>query len=414
MSAKIKALKAIEVLDSRGNPTLKVKVILENGNYGVATVPSGASTGVLEAVELRDNDDKRYLGKGVSKAVDNVNGILSAELIGFDAADQKALDNKMIEQDGTENKGSLGANAILGVSLAAAKAMAWTKEVQFYEYIKELAGNSDYKFPRPMMNIINGGEHADSGLEFQEFMIMPKEMDMGEMIRVGAEIFHTLKKVLGDRGESIGVGDEGGFAPKLNKNDEALDVIMEAIEKAGYNPGDEVEIALDVAATSFYDKDKKAYIVKDKALSSDEMLAYYEELVSKYPIVSIEDPFDENDWDGFINMTAKLGDKIQIVGDDLFVTNPKILKRGIDEKAANAVLVKLNQIGSLTETIETINMAKKAGFNNIVSHRSGETCDTTIADLAYGTAAGQIKTGSLSRSERISKYNRLIEIEQGF
>ncbi|MBU1119059.1 phosphopyruvate hydratase [Patescibacteria group bacterium] len=414
MSTKITELKAVEILDSRGNPTLKVKALLANGSFGFASVPSGASTGVFEAVELRDGDESRYGGKGVTKAVEHVNSILNDELRGFDAENQEALDTKMIEIDGTENKGRLGANAILGVSLAAAKAIAWSHNMQLYEYIKKLTGNDSFSFPRPMMNIINGGKHADSGLDIQEFMIMPKKQEMSEMVRIGAEVFHTLKKVLQEKGESTGVGDEGGFAPKLSENKEALELIMTAIEKAGYTPGEDITIALDSAAASFYNKNENIYEMSSGKRSTEELLDYYSELTESFPIISIEDPFDENDWDGFIMMTEKYGDTLQIVGDDLFVTNPKILKRGIEEKAANAVLIKLNQIGTLTETIQTINLAKEADFKTIISHRSGETCDTTIADLAYGSAAGQIKTGSLSRSERISKYNRLLEIQYRF
>lgn len=414
MSTKIKNLKALEILDSRGNPTLQVKAVLADDSVGTAAVPSGASTGEREAMELRDDDGKRFGGKGVLKAAMNVNEILAKELENFDGSAQSELDQKMIKLDGSENKSKLGANAILGVSLAVAKAVAESKKIPFFEYLKVLSGNSDYQFPRPMMNVINGGKHADSGLDIQEFMIIPKENKMSEMVRTGAEVFQSLKKVLESKGEAVAVGDEGGFAPRLSDNRTALEVIVEAVTKAGYEFGKHVQLGLDVAASSFYDKEKKVYRLRSGVKSSAELLEYYEKLIQEYPIISIEDPFDENDWPAFKEMTARLGSKLQIVGDDLFVTNVKILKRGIEEKAANAVLIKLNQIGTLSETLETINLAKRANFKNIISHRSGETCDTTIADLAYGTGAGQIKTGSLCRSERVGKYNRLLEIEQGF
>lgn len=413
MSTKIIEIRALEILDSRGNPTLRTKVILEDGSVGVASVPSGASTGEYEAVELRDGGE-RYLGQGVRNACKNVQTSLSDALNGFDAAEQESLDARMIEADGTENKGNFGANAILGISLAAARAVAVSRGIELYEYIKELSGNTEYDMPRPMMNIINGGKHADSGLDFQEFMIMPKKAKASKMVQVGSEIFHNLKKILSERNLSVGVGDEGGFAPKIADPKKALQVIIDAINAAGYTPGVDVEIALDVAAASFYNKEKNIYETSEGEKSIDDLLTVYHQLIAEFPIVSIEDPFDENDWDGFKRMVEALGNEVTIVGDDLFVTNPEFLQRGIEEKAANAILIKVNQIGTLSETIKTINIAKEAGFKTIVSHRSGETSDTFIADLAYGTAAGQIKTGSLSRSDRVSKYNRLLEIEAGF
>lgn len=413
MSTKIIEIRALEILDSRGNPTLRTKVILEDGSVGVASVPSGASTGEHEAVELRDGGE-RYLGQGVRNACKNVQTSLSDALNGFDAAEQESLDARMIEADGTENKGNFGANAILGISLAAARAVAVSRGIELYEYIKELSGNAEYDMPRPMMNIINGGKHADSGLDFQEFMIMPKKAQASKMVQVGSEIFHNLKKILSERNLSVGVGDEGGFAPKIADPKKALQVIIDAINAAGYTPGVDVEIALDVAAASFYNKEKNIYETSEGEKSIDDLLTVYHQLIAEFPIVSIEDPFDENDWDGFKRMVEALGNEVTIVGDDLFVTNPGFLQRGIKEKAANAILIKVNQIGTLSETIKTINIAKEAGFKTIVSHRSGETSDTFIADLAYGTAAGQIKTGSLSRSDRVSKYNRLLEIEVRF
>ena len=394
-----------EVLDSRGNPTVEVDVILENGIKGRAIVPSGASTGVREALELRDNDNTRYNGKGVLKAVYNVNNELKNLVIGMDVLDQKAIDYKMIEADGTENKSRFGANAILGVSMAVLKAAALSLNKPLYEYIgvgKEL--------PRPMMNILNGGAHADNNLDFQEFMIVPNRDTIKERVRVGAEVFHALKKVLNEKGYFTGVGDEGGFAPNLSSNKEGFDLIIDAISKAGYTPGTDVSIAIDVAASEFY-KDGK-YHIDNKDLTTDELINFYEELINTYPIISIEDPVDENDWEGFSKITEKLGDRIQLVGDDLFVTNKKCLQMGIDKKAGNAILLKLNQIGTVTETIETINLAKKNGYKTIISHRSGETEDTTIADLAVGLSLGQIKTGSMSRTDRISKYNQLMRIEE--
>lgn len=394
-----------EVLDSRGNPTVEVDVILENGIKGRAIVPSGASTGVREALELRDNDNNRYNGKGVLKAVNNVNNELKGLVIGMDVLDQKAIDYKMIEADGTENKSRFGANAILGVSMAVLKAAALSVNKPLYKYVGD-----GKELPRPMMNILNGGAHADNNLDFQEFMIIPNRDTIKERVRVGAEVFHALKKVLNEKGYFTGVGDEGGFAPNLSSNKEGFDLIIEAINKAGYAPGKDVSIAIDVAASEFY-RDGK-YHIDNKDLTTDELINFYEELINTYPIISIEDPVDENDWEGFSKITAKLGDKIQLVGDDLFVTNRKCLQMGIDKKAGNAILLKLNQIGTVTETIETINLAKENGYKTVISHRSGETEDTTIADLAVGLSLGQIKTGSMSRTDRICKYNQLMRIEE--
>lgn len=394
-----------EVLDSRGNPTVEVDVILENGIKGRAIVPSGASTGVREALELRDNDNNRYNGKGVLKAVNNVNNELKNLVVGMDVLDQKAIDYKMIEADGTENKSKFGANAILGVSMAVLKAAALSVNKPLYKYVGD-----GKELPRPMMNILNGGAHADNNLDFQEFMIVPNRDTIKERVRVGAEVFHALKKVLNEKGYFTGVGDEGGFAPNLSSNKEGFDLIIEAINKAGYTPGKDVYIAIDVAASEFY-KDGK-YHIDNKDLTTDELINFYEELINTYPIISIEDPVDENDWEGFSKITAKLGDKIQLVGDDLFVTNKKCLQMGIDKKAGNAILLKLNQIGTVTETIETINLAKENGYKTVISHRSGETEDTTIADLAVGLSLGQIKTGSMSRTDRICKYNQLMRIEE--
>ncbi len=394
-----------EVLDSRGNPTVEVDVILENGIKGRAIVPSGASTGVREALELRDNDNNRYNGKGVLKAVNNVNNELKNLVVGMDVLDQKAIDYKMIEADGTENKSKFGANAILGVSMAVLKAAALSVNKPLYKYVGD-----GKELPRPMMNILNGGAHADNNLDFQEFMIIPNRDTIKERVRVGAEVFHALKKVLNEKGYFTGVGDEGGFAPNLSSNKEGFDLIIEAINKAGYIPGKDVSIAIDVAASEFY-KDGK-YHIDNKDLTTDELINFYEELINTYPIISIEDPVDENDWEGFSKITAKLGDNIQLVGDDLFVTNKKCLQMGIDKKAGNAILLKLNQIGTVTETIETINLAKKNGYKTVISHRSGETEDTTIADLAVGLSLGQIKTGSMSRTDRICKYNQLMRIEE--
>ena len=402
---------AREVLDSRGNPTVEVEVYTEDGAFGRAIVPSGASTGAHEAVELRDGDKTRYLGKGVSQAVNNVNELIGPEIVGFDVCDQLAIDKTLIDLDGTENKGKLGANAILGVSMAVARAAADELGMPLYAY---LGGPNAKNLPTPMMNILNGGEHADNNVDIQEFMIMPVGAgSFKEALRTCAEIFHNLKAVLKDKGLSTSVGDEGGFAPNLFSNEEALKTIVEAIEKAGYKPGDQVKIAIDVAATELYDKDKKIYSIKSegKELTSDEMIAWYEELVSKYPIISIEDGLDEDDWDGWKKLTEKLGKKIQIVGDDLFVTNVKRLEKGIENSIANSILIKLNQIGTITETLDAIELAKRHGYTAVISHRSGETEDTTIADLVVATNAGQIKTGAPSRTDRVAKYNQLLRIE---
>ena len=401
---KIKDIKAREILDSRGNPTVEVDVILENGIMGRAAVPSGASTGIREAIELRDNDE-RFMGKGVLKAVSNVNTIIKDKLIGMDAEDQRLIDNTLIELDGTSNKSRLGANATLGVSLACLKASAINAGMPLYKYVGD--GKT---LPRPMMNILNGGAHADNNLDFQEYMIIPERDSIKERIRVGAEVFHTLKKVLKEKGYNTNVGDEGGFAPNLSSNEEGFKVIIEAIEKAGYVPGKDVFIGIDVAASEFYEDG--FYNVDGKKLNTDELISFYEDLVSKYPIISIEDPVDENDWDGFTKITSILGDKIQLVGDDLFVTNIKCLQMGIDKHAGNAILLKVNQIGTYSETIDTINLAKANGYKTIISHRSGETEDTTIASLAVGLNLGQIKTGSMSRTDRMCKYNELIRIEE--
>ncbi len=403
---------AREILDSRGNPTLEVEVYLESGAFGRAAVPSGASTGEREAMELRDGDKKRYLGKGVLKAVDNVNNEIAEEIIGMDADDQVGIDMRMIELDGTEYKSKLGANAILGVSLAVAKAAAEEAGLPLYKYI---GGTNARELPLPMMNIINGGAHADNNVDIQEFMIMPAgAANFKEALRMGAEIFHALKGVLKAKGYNTAVGDEGGFAPNLKSNEEALEVIVEAITKAGYKPGKDVLLALDVASSELYDKKKKVYTLeneKQKTKTPEQMVDFYEKLVKKYPIISIEDGMAENDWDGWKLLTERLGKKIQIVGDDLFVTNPKILKEGIQKGIANSILIKLNQIGTLTETLEAIEMAKCAGYTTVISHRSGETEDTTLADLAVAVNAGQIKTGSLCRTDRVAKYNQLLRIE---
>ena len=403
---KIIDIKAREILDSRGNPTVEVDVILENGILGRASVPSGASTGEREALEMRDGGT-RFNGKGVLNAVNNVNTIIRDNVIGMDAANQKELDYKMIELDGTPTKSKLGANAILGVSMAALKASALEAGLPLYKYV----GNGK-TLPIPMMNIINGGAHADNKLDFQEFMIIPQRDTIHERVRVGAEVFHALKKVLNERGLSTGVGDEGGFAPDLNSNTEGFDLIIEAIKKAGYAPGKDVCLAIDVAASEFYKDGKYELVGEGRSLTTLELIDFYEELVSKYPIISIEDPVDENDWEGFRIITERLGNKIQLVGDDLFVTNKKCLQMGIDNHAGNAILLKVNQIGTITETLETIELARKNGYNTIISHRSGETEDTTIADLAVGLDLGQIKTGSMSRTDRICKYNELMRIEE--
>ena len=403
---QIKNVIGREIIDSRGNPTVEVDVILENGIVGRASVPSGASTGEREALEMRDGGD-RYLGKGVLNAVANVNGPLKELVIGMDASNQKELDYAMIKADGTDTKSKYGANAILGISMAALKASAINAGVPLYKYI----GNGT-ELPKPMMNIINGGAHADNKLDFQEFMIIPNRDTIKERLRVGAEVFHNLKKVLNEKGLATGVGDEGGFAPNLESNTEGFELIMEAIQKAGYIPGKDVNIAIDVAASEFY-KDGLYHLVgENRSLTTDELIEFYEELVNTYPIISIEDPVDENDWEGFTKITEKLGDRIQLVGDDLFVTNKKCLQMGIDKKAGNAILLKVNQIGTITETLETIELARTNGYKTIISHRSGETEDTTIADLAVGLNLGQIKTGSMSRSDRICKYNQLIRIEE--
>ncbi|WP_139995524.1 phosphopyruvate hydratase [Kurthia sp. Dielmo] len=403
---------AREVLDSRGNPTVEVEVFTEAGAYGRAIVPSGASTGEYEAVELRDGDKSRYLGKGVLKAVDNVNSIIAPALIGeFSVLDQVSVDNKMIELDGTANKGALGANAILGVSLAVAHAGANYLGLPLYQYI---GGVNAKQLPVPMMNILNGGEHADNNVDIQEFMVMPVGAEnFRHALRMGAEIFHSLKAVLKESGHNTAVGDEGGFAPNLTSNEEALSTIVTAIERAGYKPGEEVMLAMDVASSELYNDDDKLYHLDGEgvAKTSEEMVAWYEELTSKYPIISIEDGLDENDWAGHKLLTEKIGDRVQLVGDDLFVTNTEKLSRGIEEGVGNSILVKVNQIGTLTETLDAIEMAKRAGYTAVISHRSGESEDVTIADIAVATNAGQIKTGAPSRTDRVAKYNQLLRIE---
>lgn len=411
---KIKDVIGREILDSRGNPTVEVDVILENGILGRAAVPSGASTGEREALELRDGGS-RYMGKGVLKAVENVNGPLRDLVIGMDAENQKELDYAMIELDGTETKSKFGANAILGISMAALKASAINASMALYKYVNEKFGNGKMSLPKPMMNIINGGAHADNKLDFQEFMIIPQRDTIKERVRIGAEVFHNLKKVLNEKGLATGVGDEGGFAPDLQSNAEGFELIVEAIKKAGYEPGVDVCLGIDVAASEFYDKETSKYKFKwstGEEFTTDELINYYEDLISKYPIISIEDPVDENDWEGFTKVTEKIGDKVQLVGDDLFVTNKKCLKMGIDKHAGNAILLKVNQIGTITETLETISLARSNGYATVLSHRSGETEDTTIADLAVGLDLGQIKTGSMSRTDRVCKYNQLIRIEE--
>lgn len=408
----IELVYAREVLDSRGNPTVEVEVALESGAVGRAIVPSGASTGAFEAVELRDGDKGRYIGKGVEKAVANVNEIIAPELEGMDAFDQPAVDALMIELDGTHNKGKLGANAILGVSMAVARAAAEELGLPLFQYI---GGVNAKQLPVPMMNILNGGEHADNSVDVQEFMILPVgAKSFREGLRMGAEVFHSLKKVLSDRGLACGVGDEGGFAPNLGSNREALELIVEAIEKAGYKPGDDVRLGLDVAATEMYDKETKLYDLKHegKKLTAEQMVDLYEEWVNNFPIVTIEDGLDEEDWDGWKVLTERLGKKVQLVGDDLFVTNTERLERGIEAGVANSILIKVNQIGTITETLDAIEMAKRAGYTAVISHRSGETEDTTIADLAVAVNAGQIKTGAPSRTDRVAKYNQLLRIEE--
>lgn len=402
---------AREILDSRGNPTIEVDVELESGAQGRAAVPSGASTGEHEAVELRDGDPKRYMGKGTLKAVENVNKIISEEVIGFDALDQVGVDKMMIELDGTENKGKLGANAILGVSLAVAKAAASALDLPLYRYI---GGTNAKTLPVPQMNILNGGSHADNNVDLQEFMIVPANAPtFAEALRMGAEVFHTLKGVLKKKGYNTAVGDEGGFAPSLKSNEEAVEVILEAISKAGYGPGKDVFMALDPASSEFFDNGKYVFSKSDKSVkTSEQMVKYYENWVNQYPIISIEDGMAENDWDGWKLMTDALGKKIQIVGDDVFVTNTGFLAKGIELGVANSILIKVNQIGTLTETLDAIEMAKRASYTAVVSHRSGETEDSTIADIVVATNAGQIKTGSASRTDRIAKYNQLLRIEE--
>jgi enolase len=406
---EIESVFAREILDSRGQPTVEVDVTLSGGAMGRAAVPSGASTGSREALELRDQDPKRYLGKGVTRAVQAVNEQISARLVGEDAADQAAIDRLLIDLDGTQNKENLGANAILGVSMACARAAADAHALPLYRY---LGGANARTLPVPMMNVVNGGAHADNNLDIQEFMIVPVGLpSFAEALRAGAEVFHTLKKILKEKGLVTAVGDEGGFAPSLERNSEALDLILHAIEKAGYRPGEQIALALDVASSELYEKGRYALDGK-KGLDSDAMIAYLSGLTAKYPIVSIEDGLAEADWDGWKRMTAALGGSTQLVGDDVFVTNPSILARGIDEGVANSILIKLNQIGTVTETLDAIEMAKRAGYTTVISHRSGETEDVTIADLAVAVNAGQIKTGSLSRTDRTAKYNQLLRIEE--
>ena len=402
---KIKNVIGREVLDSRGNPTVEVDVILENNIVGRAIVPSGASTGEREALEMRDGGS-RYNGLGVLKAVNNVNIILKDSIVGMDVFEQQKIDYKMIDVDGTPNKSNLGANAILGVSMAVLKAAANCDNMQLYKYV----GNGT-SLPVAMMNILNGGCHADNNLDFQEFMIVPNRDSIHERVRVGAEVFHTLKKLLKEKGYFTGVGDEGGFAPNLSSNEEAFQLIIEAIKKAGYIPGKDVNLAIDVAASELYENGK--YNIDGRGFTTEELIEYYDELINKYPIISIEDPLDQNDWEGFADITKRLKDRVQIVGDDLFVTNKKYLEKGIRLGCCNAILIKVNQIGTITETLETIELAKENNYNIIISHRSGETEDTTIADLAVGLNIGQIKTGSLSRTDRICKYNQLLRIEDG-
>lgn len=405
--AIIEAIGAREILDSRGNPTVEVEVLLEDGTAARAAVPSGASTGAFEAVELRDGG-KRYLGKGVENAIKNVVEVIAPEVVGLDAQDQRLVDQTMIELDGTNNKAKLGANAILGVSLAVAKASAEHADLSLFKYV---GGNNAHVLPVPMMNILNGGAHADTNVDIQEFMVAPIGADsFKDSLRWGAEIYHSLKSVLKKRGLATSIGDEGGFAPNLESNRAALDLILEAVEGAGFKPGTDIALAMDVAATEFYDNGK--YSFEGKQLSAAEMIAYYASLVSSYPLVSIEDPLNEDDWDGWVAITKELGAKVQLVGDDLFVTNPERLSKGIDLGTANALLVKVNQIGSLTETLDAVEMAHRAGYRSMMSHRSGETEDVTIADLAVATNCGQIKTGAPARSERVAKYNQLLRIEE--
>lgn len=410
---QIKDITAWEILDSRGNPTIAADLVLSNGVSGSAAVPSGASTGSLEALELRDGDKQRYLGKGVLNAVLNVNTTLKSAICGQDVLDQRHIDETMLELDGTENKGNLGANALLAVSLAAAHAAANTQEIPLYQHLGALYGNDKFTLPVPQMNIINGGAHADNAIDFQEFMIFPVGFPIySEALRCGVEIFHSLKSVLLANNLSTGVGDEGGFAPQCASNEEGLSLIMQAIEKAGYRPGDQVMIGLDVASSEFYSAGKYQLKAEGLTLDAGEFADYLQRWIDKYPIISIEDGMEEQDWDGWAGLTKKSGHQVQLTGDDLFVTNTKILKKGIDQGIANSILIKFNQIGTLSETFDAISMAQQAGYCATISHRSGETEDTTIADLAVATAAGQIKTGSLCRSERVAKYNRLLKIEQ--
>jgi len=410
---EITDIRAREILDSRGNPTVEADVELANGMVGAACVPSGASTGSREALELRDKDPLRYKGKGVLMAVENVNTRIREPLLGRDVENQVELDQLMIELDGTENKGNLGANAILAVSMAAAKAAALAREMALYEYLAELDGSPGrYSMPVPMMNILNGGEHADNNVDIQEFMILPTGApNFSEALRCGSEIFHTLKSVLSARGLATAVGDEGGFAPNLPSNEAAIEVMMESIDKAGYIAGKDVYLALDCAASEFYEDGKYVLASENRSFDAAGFTDYLAELIGKYPIISVEDGLAEGDWDGWVHQTKALGDKVQLVADDIFVTNPKIIQRGIDSGVGNSVLIKLNQIGTVTETLAAIQMSKAAGYTVVISHRSGETEDTTIADLAVATAAGQIKTGSLCRSDRVAKYNRLLRIE---
>ncbi len=411
--SNIQTIHAREVLDSRGNPTVEAEVTLIDGAFGRAVAPSGASTGSLEALELRDGDQSRYLGKGTQNAVSNVNTVIAEALKGKDAKDQRAIDQTMIDLDGTENKSKLGANAILAVSLAASKAAAASKGVPLYQHYAELFGNDTYSMPVPQMNIINGGEHADNSIDFQEFMILPTGLPtFSEALRAGAEIFHALKKVLHKQGLSTAVGDEGGFAPNLESNEAAVVILMQAIENAGYKPGEDIMIGLDVASTEFYSDGKYTLEAEGKSLNSNEFSEYLEDWVRKYPIITIEDGMAEDDWEGWEDLTKRVGEDVQLTGDDLFVTNTKIFKQGIDKNIANSILIKFNQIGSLTETFDAIQMAHDAGYKATISHRSGETEDTTIADLAVATSAGQIKTGSLCRSDRVAKYNQLLRIEE--
>ena len=412
MMSAIADVQAFEVLDSRGNPTVQADVVLPDGTTGSACAPSGASTGSREALELRDGDEQRYLGKGVLKAVANVNGPIRELLCGLDVTDQRGLDAAMIAADGSDNKAEFGANAILAVSLAAAKAAARSKQVPLYRHIADVNGSSDFSMPVPMMNILNGGEHADNNVDIQEFMVLPVAApSFAEALRCGAEIFHQLKKVLSARGLSTAVGDEGGFAPDLPSNEAALEVIAEAVAKAGYQLGSDVSLALDCAASEFYRDGVYDLAGEGQQFSSDDFVGYLADLAARHPIISIEDGMDESDWDGWKTLTDKIGDQLQLVGDDLFVTNTRILAEGIDKGVANSILIKFNQIGSLSETLDAIAMARGAGYTAVISHRSGETEDTTIADLAVATAAGQIKTGSLCRSDRVAKYNRLLRIE---